>query len=124
MQWFRVNEAFPASHRIRIDRRGTLEPIHQHRWRVAAWLETAKTPAPVAIEARRVLRRWVDRVRGGSFNRVRPFDEVNPTAEHVARVLAEDLQRALPDARVERVDVGEAEGFSASFWPRVQSAKK
>jgi len=112
---FSVRSAFPATHRIRIDARGTREPAHAHNWRVEAWLES-KTPH-AADHAREFLDRWVARHEGRSFNDVPPFDRVNPTAEEVARVFADEIAAELTEAQVVRVEVGEAAGFSATYWP-------
>jgi 6-pyruvoyltetrahydropterin/6-carboxytetrahydropterin synthase len=112
---FSVRSAFPATHRIRIDARGTREPAHAHNWRVEAWLDSDVPHA--ADQARAFLDRWVARHEGRSFNDVPPFDRVNPTAEEVARVLAREIAAALPEVRVMRVEVGEAAGFSATYWP-------
>ena len=107
--------SFPATHRIRIDARGTLEPAHAHNWRVCVWLQSSDdADAPQAVAC---LERWVGRYEGASFNDVEPFDTVNPTAEEVARVLCEEVEKALPHVRVLRVEVGEAAGFSATYWP-------
>ncbi len=107
---------FPATHRIRIDSRGTLEPLHAHNWRVKASLRDARGEEAV-VQARVVLDAWVARHEGACFNDVAPFDTVNPTAEEVARSLAELLDRELPDTEVRRVEIGEAAGFSATYWP-------
>ena len=113
---FSVRAAFPATHRIRIDARGTLEPSHAHNWRVRAWLES-NDGETVPAAARRFLDQWVARHEGRCFNDIPPFDQVNPTAEEVARSLASELATALSGARVTRVEVGEAAGFSATYWP-------
>lgn len=112
---FSVRSAFPATHRIRIDARGTLEPAHAHNWRVEVWLEGDDDDGPPA--ARAFLDRWVARYQGRSFNDVPPFDRINPTAEEVARAFAGEIDAALPELRVLRVEVGEAAGFSAMYWP-------
>lgn len=112
---FSVRSSFPATHRIRIDARGTLEPAHSHNWRLQAWLEASDAAA--VTEAGAFLRRWVARYDGASFNDVPPFDRVNPTAEEVARVFAMEISAAMPRARVLRIEVGEAAGFSATYWP-------
>ena len=113
---FCVRSAFPATHRIRIDARGTREPAHAHNWRIEAWLEAPDDDAAPAT-ARAFLRVWVSRYEGNSFNDVPPFDTVNPTAEEVARVFARELTGAVRTARVVRIEVGEAAGFSATYWP-------
>jgi 6-pyruvoyltetrahydropterin/6-carboxytetrahydropterin synthase len=112
---FSVRASFPAAHRIRVDRRGTREPSHVHNWRVEACLEAGDDDAPTA--ARAFLDAWVARHEGRSFNDVPPFDQVNPTAEEVARVFATEIAKAVPAARLLRVEIGEAAGFSATYWP-------
>jgi len=116
---FRVRSAFPATHRIRINPRGTLEPAHAHNWRVEVVLDADDHNAAAVAAARDFLTGWVARYEGKSFNEVPPFDVVNPTAEEVARVFATEIAAALPSTRVARVEVGEAAGFSATFWPDV-----
>ena len=107
---------FPATHRIRIDSRGTLEPLHAHNWRVHAWLEAASDSAALS-RAQELLSDWAARHEGNCFNDVPPFDTVNPTAEEVARSLAQLFADEIPEARVLRVEIGEAAGFSATYWP-------
>ncbi len=114
---FRIRDSFPAAHRIRVDGRGTLEPVHVHHWRVEASLSCPLEQARVVAAARAALRAWVDRHRGRSLNDLPPYDRINPTAEWVARCLAEELERAVPEASVECVTVGEAAGFSATYRP-------
>jgi 6-pyruvoyltetrahydropterin/6-carboxytetrahydropterin synthase len=114
---FQVRAAFPASHRIRIDVRGTREPAHAHNWRVEAWLECDDEHVDAPPLAQNFLAEWVSRYKGKSFNDVPPFDDINPTAEEVARVFALEIAAALPGATVERVEVGEAAGFSATYKP-------
>ncbi len=116
---FCVRSAFPATHRIRIDPRGTLEPAHAHNWRVEAWLESPDDDASVPAAARHFLLEWVARYEGNSFNDVPPFDVVNPTAEEVARVFAGEISAAVPAVDLLYVEVGEAAGFSATYWPPV-----
>jgi len=113
---FCLAAAFPATHRIRIDSRGTLEPLHAHNWRVKASLRSARGEE-AAVQAGAVLDVWVARHEGACFNDVPPFDTLNPTAEEVARALAELLDRELPDTEVLRVEIGEATGFNATYWP-------
>ena len=119
MSKFRIDASFPATHRIRIDSTGTLEPLHAHNWRVHAWLVTQdETEGTSLREALAVLAEWVSLHEANCFNDVEPFERVNPTAEEVARVLAALLEEEVPDARVESIEIGEAAGFSATYWPK------
>ena len=117
---FSVRSSFPATHRIRIDARGTLEPVHSHNWRIEAFLAADHDIAGAAAAAKTFLARWVARYEGNCFNDVAPFDEINPTAEEVARVLAEDLAAAVPNVAIIGVEVGEAAGFRATYWTDIR----
>jgi 6-pyruvoyltetrahydropterin/6-carboxytetrahydropterin synthase len=115
---FCIDASFPATHRIRIDSKGTLEPLHAHNWRVHAWLETSAEHHGKSLrEALTVLSDWVELHEANCFNEVEPFGEVNPTAEEVARVLAGLFHETVPEARVRSIEIGEAAGFSATYWP-------
>ena len=114
---FSISADFPATHRIRVDWRGTLEPLHAHNWRVRAWLCADDDGGGAMNRAIETLAAWVARHEGNCFNDVPPFDEINPTAEEVARSLASLLDDVVSGARVERLEVGEAAGFSATYWP-------
>lgn len=113
-----VRDSFPAAHRIRIDDRGTREPIHVHHWRVEVRVRGVDRPERTAADLRDVVSRWVRRARGRSLNDVPPFDRINPTAEEVAREVAALVRRELPAMEVLDVTIGEAAGFSATYRPR------
>ncbi|MFQ5743437.1 MAG: 6-pyruvoyl tetrahydropterin synthase family protein [Acidobacteriota bacterium] len=120
---FCIREDFPATHRIRVDTQGTLEPLHAHNWRITAWLSTNEHEGRCLRQALEVLAAWVMAHRGRCFNDIPPFDRRNPTAEEVARELARILDAGVAGARVHRLEVGEAAGFSATYWP-VSSQKE
>jgi 6-pyruvoyltetrahydropterin/6-carboxytetrahydropterin synthase len=111
-----VRDGFPAAHRIRIASRGEREPVHVHHWRVELCFRAEEGDAPLAHAALRALQAWTQRHRGRSLNDVPPYDTVNPTAEEVARAVAEEIGPQL-GLDVVRVTVGEAAGFSATYWP-------
>ena len=52
------------------------------------------------------------------LNDVAPFDNLNPTAENFAKVVAEALATKLDDSRVRvvRVDVWESDDCRATFY--------
>lgn len=94
--------------------------VHEHAWKVRATVRAAELDRTgwvldfqVVDEAlRRVLEPYVGRF----LNDVPPFDDVNPTRENLARVIAQRLAEVLDDgrARVHRVDVSE-DGHRASY---------
>jgi len=117
---FTICSSFLATHRIRIDVDGTLEPMHAHNWRIGAFLTVPENNKRAVSEAEAFLSEWVSRYDGNCLNDVAPFDAINPTAEEVARALADEINDSVPKATVECIEVGEAAGFSAIYWPEAK----
>ena len=95
--------------------------MHDHRWRVrvvvrAAELDRYRAGCSTSTRSTRRSRAFLAPYAGTFLNDVPPFDDVNPTRENVARVIAEGLAAKLDDgrARVHRVDVSE-DGHCASY---------
>jgi len=120
-----VEGEFAAAHAIVM--RGRREPVHGHNWRVTVTVagETLDDDGLLcdfhAVESS--LRTATERFHNRNLNDTPPFDRVNPTAELVARHLAEAVAAGVPleDAargvRVESVRVTEAPGCAATFFP-------
>lgn len=115
-----VEREFCAAHAIVI--RGEREPVHGHNWRVRVELagETLDEDGLLCDfhEVERHLDRILTRFHNRDLNATPPFDTLNPTAEHVARHLAESLAPALPaGVHLSRVSVTEAPGCTAAYVP-------
>ncbi len=113
---------FCAAHSISIG--GAQEPVHGHNWRVEAVIEGDTLDHDGLLcdfhTAQHVLREIVAPFDNNNLNELPPFDRTNPTAEHVARFIAESLQEQLgealaPNARVVSVSVTEAPGCRALY---------
>ena len=65
-----------------------------------------------------VLRNLVEPYEHVFLNEVAPFDDLNPTAENIARVVADDLAARLDDGRVRvvRVEVWENDTCCAIYY--------
>ena len=65
-----------------------------------------------------VLRALVEPYEHVFLNEVAPFDDVNPTAENLARVIADDLAAKMDDGRVRvsRVEVWENDTCCAVYF--------
>ncbi len=126
-----VETEFAAAHAIVM--RGEREPIHGHNWKVTACVvgHTLDDDGLLcdfhAVEAS--LRKATERFHNRNLNEIPPFDRTNPTAELVAKHLAEAIAGSIPAAdasrgvRVEWVRVTEAPGCSATYcvpWPDSQ----
>lgn len=112
---------FAAAHALRIA--GRREPVHGHNWRVTL---TARGPTLDADgllcdfhDLERALHESVARFRNADLNATPPFESgLNPSAENVARHIAERIAPALPPGvRVACVRVTEAPGCEASYTP-------
>jgi 6-pyruvoyltetrahydropterin/6-carboxytetrahydropterin synthase len=116
-----VHRVFCAAHAI--DIRGEREPTHGHNWSVAAVVEGETLDADGLLCDFHDLERHIDEIlaplNNVNLNDTPPFDTVNPTAEHVARYLADELATRLPaPVRVRAVSVTEAPGCAATYRPR------
>jgi 6-pyruvoyltetrahydropterin/6-carboxytetrahydropterin synthase len=120
-----INAEFAAAHAIRI--RGELEPLHGHNWHVTAGFAGETLDADGLLVDFHVLERTllalVSEHHNRNLNERPPFSTgTNPTAEQVARHLADELVRRLPPealrrARLIALTVTEAPGCAATYRP-------
>lgn len=92
-----VQAAFSAAHALRfVGPPPVTEPLHGHDWHVTACIAGEALDADGllvdfhAVEA--ALRAIVQPFHNRTLNDVPPFDRTNPSAEHVARHIAQQLQ--------------------------------
>lgn len=118
-----VEAEFCAAHAITIA--GTREPIHGHNWRVTAIIGGDRLDADGLLcdfhTVHQTLGEIVEPFHNRNLNEVPPFDTTNPSAELVARHIADELGRRLgralePHARVRSVRVTEATGCAATYF--------
>jgi len=115
-----VEAAFSAAHALVIQ--GEREPLHGHDWRVTAAVEGPELDQDGllcdfhGVEGR--LREITRTFHNRNLNDTPPFDDLNPSAEHVARWIADRLAPAVPDgARLSWLRVTEAPGCAATYRP-------
>jgi 6-pyruvoyltetrahydropterin/6-carboxytetrahydropterin synthase len=113
-----IEREFCAAHAIEM--RGVQEPVHGHNWHVTAVLAGRDLDADGLLTDFHQLERQIDGIleplHNADLNATPPFDAVNPTAEHVARYIAESLAEIVADgATVSRVSVTEAPGCTATY---------
>jgi 6-pyruvoyltetrahydropterin/6-carboxytetrahydropterin synthase len=94
--------------------------VHDHEWRVRVTVRAGELDATGWVldfhDVDAALARALGPFVGRFLNDVSPFDDLNPTRENVARVVATRLAAELDDGRaqVHRVDVSEG-GHRASY---------
>jgi 6-pyruvoyltetrahydropterin/6-carboxytetrahydropterin synthase len=115
-----VEVSFSASHQLRDDK-GKVEPLHGHNFRVQASVASRELDELglvvdfLALEA--MLKEVISPFDHRHLNDLPPFDEQNPSTEHMARFFYDRLQEELASLglAVRLVRVWEAPTFSASY---------
>ncbi len=114
-----------ARHRIRMVSGVAREEglVHAHRWRIRAVVRARQLDATGWVldfhELTAALRALLAPYDGAFINDVPPFDDVNPTRENIARVLADKLAGQLNDdrVRVHALEISEDDVCCATYFP-------
>jgi 6-pyruvoyltetrahydropterin/6-carboxytetrahydropterin synthase len=114
---------FSAAHQIRLHG-GKCERLHGHNWRIRVFVRAAVLDKIGMVIDFADLQKMVAEI-GARFdhrnvNEIPPFDELNTTAELIARFFHQEMAARLAAAQggrvtVSRVDVWENEGSLASY---------
>ncbi|HVZ93001.1 MAG TPA: 6-carboxytetrahydropterin synthase [Phycisphaerales bacterium] len=113
-----VETKFTAAHAITMG--GVPETPHSHEWHVTLTVAGSELNAEGFLcdfhELERLLNGITSEWEGLDLNTLEPFDQVSPTAEHVARHIALTLARQMPvGVRVVSVRITEAPGCAAVY---------
>lgn len=117
-----VEETFAAGHALR-NYRGKCENVHGHNYRVQVTLAGEELDSAGLlidfVDLKKALHGVVDRLDHQFLNDLPPFDELNPSAENMARYIFEELGKGLPQDRVtvSAVKLWETDTASATYRP-------
>ncbi|MCK4871132.1 MAG: 6-carboxytetrahydropterin synthase [Phycisphaerales bacterium] len=118
-----VESTFRSEHALMI--RGVREQPHRHDWYVVVHVVGDELDEDGLLcdfhELQRSLEEVIEPFRDGVLNAMPPFDTINPSAERVARHIAERMSSVCADARryrVADVTVSEAPGCRARYTYR------
>ncbi len=117
-----VEETFAAAHQLR-HYRGKCENLHGHNYRVEVTLEGGRLDTAGLLldfcELKRLLRAVTKRLDHGFLNEIPPFDQVNPSAENMAKYFHDEIARELTQegVRVARVRIWETDTSAATYRP-------
>lgn len=114
-----VETHFPASHQLTLPN-GSKEPLHHHDWTITADVSSKKLNRMAIVMNFQKLKVIIDNIAAEfdneALNKVRYFQQNNPSAENVARYIFEKLEPRLPKGvKLENVKVVEEPGCSAKF---------
>jgi len=118
-----VHAEFAAAHALSIG--GMRESVHGHNWHVTVTVAGASLDADGLLCDFHTIEDSLKELTGGFHNRdlnaLPPFNAgLNPSAENVAKYLAEELTTRLdlaPHAAIASVRVTEAPGCAATYRP-------
>jgi 6-pyruvoyltetrahydropterin/6-carboxytetrahydropterin synthase len=116
-----VEETFAAGHALR-GYRGKCENVHGHNYRVELTIvgeELDKIGLLVDfVEVKRLIHGVVDRLDHRFINDLAPFDEINPSAENIAKYFYDEIAAHLPGpVRLGQVKIWETDITSATYRP-------
>ena len=117
-----VTHEFCAAHTISI--LGTQEPIHGHNFVTVATISGDTLDADGLLcdfhTVHAILVEICNPFTNNNFNAISPFDILNPSAENIAKYIADQLadrldQSLAPAAKVHAVSITEAPGCIATY---------
>ena len=121
-----VEEMFAAGHALR-HYRGKCENVHGHNWRVMVTFvgETVDKAGMLVdfVEVKKSMSKVIDYLDHQFINDLKPFDELSPSAENIAKYFYDEMTSALAaipsDApcKISRVKVWETDDASACYIP-------
>jgi 6-pyruvoyltetrahydropterin/6-carboxytetrahydropterin synthase len=119
-----VEETFAAGHALR-GYHGKCENVHGHNYRVRVLIAGEALDAAGLlvdfVDLKQILRAIIEKLDHRFLNDVPPFDELNPSAENMARYFHQEMSRRLDGAarpnpvRVAEVKIWETDTATATY---------
>jgi 6-pyruvoyltetrahydropterin/6-carboxytetrahydropterin synthase len=115
-----VEHTFAAGHALR-NYHGKCENVHGHNYRVQIAVEGEELDENGLLhdfaDLKKRLRATSEYLDHQFINDLKPFDEINPSAENIARFFGDTIQKELPSARISYVRVWETDTSCATYRP-------
>lgn len=118
-----VEQTFAAGHALR-NYHGKMEDIHGHNYRVRVTVEGRQLDSTGLLvdflEVDRLIKGAVGYLDHRFINDLKPFDEINPSAENIAKYFYDRVNEGLKNevpVRISAVQVWETDTSSAIYRP-------
>ena len=116
-----VEQTFAAGHALR-NYKGKCENVHGHNYRVRVTVQGASLDNTGLLvdfgDVKRLMGGAIDYLDHRFLNDLPPFDEINPSAENIAKYFYDRVSGGMPDAvRISEVQVWETDTSSAIYRP-------
>ena len=117
----RIERKFSSAHFLR-NYHGKDEPLHGHNWKVEVKFRGHNLVKPEEylvdfVEMQSILEQIVGKMNYTNLNEVAPFNQINPSAENIARWMCEEFSKRSPSHPPYCVTVWETEDGAASYFP-------
>jgi 6-pyruvoyltetrahydropterin/6-carboxytetrahydropterin synthase len=116
-----IKASFSAAHQLRLYD-GKYENLHGHNWSAQVTVEADELDAMGVgidfVNLKQMVEEILNKLDYQNINEIPPFDELNPSAENIARWLFLKLKNQVGSqtTRVKRVEICEMEGCGASYF--------
>lgn len=115
-----IKKHFDAAHYLR-GYQGKCETLHGHRYIVAAQLKRDELDE-IGLsydfkELKGKLKKVIERFDHSCLNDIKPFDNINPSAENISRVIFEELDREIGGSLLISIEVWESPDSSVKYKP-------
>jgi 6-pyruvoyltetrahydropterin/6-carboxytetrahydropterin synthase len=115
-----VEHTFAAAHALR-NYRGKCENVHGHNYRVQVGIEGEQLDATGLLydfaDLKKRLRATSEYLDHQYLNEIKPFDEINPSAENIAKFICDAVQKDMKPGCVAYVRVWETDTSCATYRP-------
>jgi 6-pyruvoyltetrahydropterin/6-carboxytetrahydropterin synthase len=119
-----VERTFAAGHALR-NYHGKCENVHGHNYKVRVTLAGADLDSAGLlcdfVDVKRLMDGIIERLDHQFLNEIAPFDQLNPSAENIARYFYQELQRGLRETppaapvRIDEVKIWETDTTTATY---------
>ena len=116
----KITSGFSSAHRLE-DYNGECENLHGHNWKVAVYIARTNLDSTGMVmdfkKLNDILEGFLEKIDHHCLNDLDLFKDINPTAEHVAKVIYDNICPAIKKENLllRKVEVWETEGNSASY---------
>ena len=115
-----IETHFDAAHQL-IGYQGECGKLHGHRWKISVEVETDQVNDIGICMDFKDLKAYTDEVINlfdhQHINEIPPFDQLNPTAENLAKFIFDEVNKKLPDdVKMKEVTVWESEKYAVTYY--------
>lgn len=118
-----VEETFAAGHALR-NYHGKCENLHGHNYRIQVTLQGLELDSIGLlvdfIEVKKVMQTVVNRLDHQFLNELPPFDQLNPSAENIAKYFYDQISGGLKSDKgvtLRQIKIWETDTTSATYQP-------